>query len=1050
MTDVRREGAGDGERWPTVGKRRHATILFADICGSTRLGELCEPETLAEIVRGVKAAVQDSVSRFGGVVVQFQGDGVLAMFGYPETREDSTRRAIAASLEIHKRVRERFASSAFDAPAPVRLHSGVHSGLVLISEGDFAQGRYELFGDVVNTAAGLCAAAEIDEILVSAETLKGAAAFFTSEPRPPLSIKGKRAATEVRRVVGLSGVRTRLDARATGGLTPFVGRAAELERLHQRRLIAQDGAVAGVILIGDPGVGKTRLAAEFIRGWGAGEANLLSGWCESYGECPPLQPFRQMLAQLFGLAPDDRAADEAIGAGLAALDPALAALEPIIRGVLNDGEAQSGPQAPPAEIAGAIVDVLVARALRPPTGSEKGPPSEPAPLTLRIDDWQWADDVSRLTLAALLGAGRRAPILTILTAREAELGDPALGLAETVRLEPFSAEDTAAAIGALLGRPARGEVLEKVFERSGGNALFIEEICDAIDAFAPEQETMTDVVALPATLHELIESRVERLPAATADLIRTAAVIGDVVPLALLEEIAGPDVPRAEIAALAEIGLMRLGAGGAELRFKHGVTRETIYRTVRLDRRRAHHLAVAEAFERTMAGGSGRERSERLAHHYAGAGRYDEAARYAESAGDRAMAASSLDRARRYYAAALDALDRLEPTEARRRLWVSIADRFALPCVFGPSRRHLPVLARAVDYASGLGDERAVARLQFWTGYIGHVLGAQTSAIAALESALAGARAIGDAKLEAQISANLGQSYGAACEYDTALALLDGAISSKARTSSSKRRAPPVGFAYALACKAVITADRGDFDAALAQSTEALESVTGFAHQIESSILNMRGAVLLWRGEWGRALDAATRSHRISERVGAPYTFAMAAAIGGFARWKRDRDAGAIAELRQAADWLEGKEMRLFLSFVHGWLAEALIEAGEPADARRFALKGLDRLEEMDRCGEAMCRRSLALLAASGRAGAPSEAEAHLDGARRAAEARRSPHEHAANLLCEAEILVMRERLSEAEPVRARARRTFRRLGMTSHLAAEARLGAGPGRISAA
>jgi class 3 adenylate cyclase len=300
--------------------RRYVTLLFADLSRSTELAAAMEAEDYAALLAALRQAYQDIMPRHGGLVVRVQGDGLLAMFGHPLTREDDGRRAVEAALALHERVR------ALRCPVPeghaISLHTGIHSGLVLIHAGDIERGRFELLGPVPNIASRLSDAAAPHEILVSEETLGPASRAFRTGAVRSLQVKGREAPIRVYSVDARAAPATRLDAHIQRTHAPFVGREAELQRLQQQLEQALAGKPCSVAVAGAAGLGKTRLIEQFLgraeaQGW-----RVLRGYCDSELGAEPLQPFRHML-QAAGAQAQGAEAFAEVFAGLAAKQPLL-------------------------------------------------------------------------------------------------------------------------------------------------------------------------------------------------------------------------------------------------------------------------------------------------------------------------------------------------------------------------------------------------------------------------------------------------------------------------------------------------------------------------------------------------------------------------------------------------------------------------------------------------------------------------------------------------------------------------------------------------------
>ncbi len=1004
--------------------RRYLTLLFSDLSFSTKLAAAMEAEHYAALLAVVRRAYQNTIFKHGGVIVRVQGDGLLAMFGYPKSREDDGRRAVEAALDLHQVVADLRPTMPASAGATLNLHSGIHSGLVLVEAGDIERGRYELIGAVPNIASRLSSAAEPHEILVSEETLGPASNFFTTGEARRLTVKGRDSPIWVFHVQARAGVSTRFEARARRGFGPFVGRHAEVELLERSLLDAIGGQARLCAILAAAGMGKTRLTEAFLRRATRHDCQIHRGYCESYLSAEPLQPFLQMLRSLFRLRHGTSVGDaiEAVDAALAEIDPALCAH----RGEYLRALSLVGADAAGAQRSSPEATVAALRALFASLSARK-------PLVLFIDDWQWADDASSQALAAIRTL-RDSPLLVLLATREFGRGGAPAGPAQVLELAPFTAGEAEETIARLMPG-ADPFVAAEIGRYSGGNPLFIEELCHAA-AHADNPRRLERARSGVAWLNQLVESRVERLPEVQAELVRAAAVIGNVIPCWLLERLTGRAEDDPLVRGLAAQDFVFPGERVGTLRFKHGITRDVIYDSVGLDRRNAMHLQIAEALRQQSADGAHEEAYEALAYHFAAGGNAMLAADYAERAADKAVAASALDRAKTQYRAALASLDQLSPSTESARRWVSIAQRLGLVCVFDASRSDLEIFERAVVLATQIGDQTGVARARYWLGYISYSLGEARAAIEHCEKALAVAQWIGDGPLAVQIVATLGQAHTTACNYDRALALLDEAIAVKRRHRSGKRTT--VGLAFSLVCRACVLGDRGQFADAHGCFDEALACLVGITHEIGSTIHGWRSAVLLWQGRWDDARAAAAESARIAELTRSLFQLSIARAMGGYADWMLEARPASLQAIEDATAWLAPSEGGLFRSLNYGWLADGLVSAGRAAQARHYAALALLRARKRDLIGVAMAYRALARAAAD--AGDDLASRRHIALALKTARERDSAHELAVTRLCEAGIAFAREDRPRTVALLDEAMPAFESMRMAWHFGEAARL----------
>jgi class 3 adenylate cyclase/tetratricopeptide (TPR) repeat protein len=1012
--------------------RRHLTILFSDLSEFTALTGSVEPEYCLDVVDHLKQCSKRVVSKYGGIVVDFRGDSVMAMFGFPQPSEHDGRRATEAALELREAIRHLPASGVPAALPPLGLHTGVHSGLVLLIENDPSPGQYAVIGEAPNVAARLSDLAADDEILVSATTLGGESHFFDIRERGDVSLHGKIKPVAVIQVLGHSPASTRYEARTQRGLSPFVGRTRELNALDRYLREAMTGGACEVAVIASAGVGKTRLVEQFLQGSAHLPIQVCRGYCENYRGAEPLQPFLQMLRQLAKQDPGETSArsDYAVD-GTRHQGVRGATASPELQRVLSIGLLSSMPAASRSsdDAASALCELFAAMAGR-------------RSLILFIDDWQWADDATNAVMARMREMELRSVLL--LTASREPLPDAGRrSAARVLDLAPFDRDEAAEAILKL--RPGTDPLeATRIQQLSGGNPLFIEELCHRTVHVGADLE-IDRGDSLPAWLSTLIESRVGRLPPQQVELVRVAAVIGAVVPAWLLEQVTGYSDDDPILHELADKDLIYPGEVEGTLRFKHGITRDVIYASVGLRERETLHRRIASLLERRAAEDGYEALLEPLSYHFRAGAEPERAAHYAELAGDKALAAAAPDRARSQYAAALTALDLLQPSDGIYRRWSRIVHRLGLACVFDPTRDQLRIFGRAAEIARQRGDLSGMARAEYWLGFIYYALGDPGDAIHHYElarahcfRALESAGSAGDQEqalemeaLGVQLLAAIGQARAAAGEHDLALGLLDEALAVKRRHRRSAR--PAVGSAYALACKGAVLGDLGRFAEAYECFDEALEAIRAGHSAVESSVVGWRSAVYLWHGRWQEAQESATRAQSLAQRVGSLYVLAMGQSVAAYATWMSERTPSSVDVIARATSWLEARDKRLSISMSYGWLADVTAAMADAGKVRVYAARAIHRARVRDTIGEAMSYRALASLPWRGRGRRPEE---YLTLAMRSALARRSPREQAVTLLHQAQHAARSGQRPEAYHLLERARSQFVSMEMRWHDAA--------------
>jgi class 3 adenylate cyclase/tetratricopeptide (TPR) repeat protein len=726
----------------------------------------------------------------------------------------------------------------------------------------------------------------------------------------------------------------RSDAAAGRPLTPLLGRGDVLAALL--RFVASSSVDERCLVVqAAPGLGKSRLLDEFASRHLPPGMQVLLGQCERPASAEPLQPFRRMI--------------------------------------------RSGGGALPGDVDGAF-EAMGALCARQPT-------------VILIDDWQWADNASQRLLLRLMQAPAGPRVLV--AARPRDDGSPWIGGVPHLVLPPFDAEQTRLAVGRWLP-DADPFLAGRIHDHAGGVPLFVEELCHcaAADGLWREQDGRPGSTGWVGAL---VASRLAHLPPPQAAVVRAAAVIGPVVPVALLREACEHGVDEATLRALADADFLYRDDASATLRFKHGITQDAIYRSIGLYERTALHRRIEQALRARLGEAEDApEASEALAFHARGAGRWDDASAHAERAGDRALAAFSLDSARRHYRDALDSLDRVPQRGADHDArWCGLAARLGFTCVFDPLSLPdgLAVFERAVLIARRLGDEVRVAHALYWLAYMTYAVGRFNDAAERVGLALEAARRCGDPRLAAQIEAILGQALAGACEYPSALAAMDAALERKTR-SSRPGGGFAIGSAYTLACKGYVHADQGDFDAAHAAFDRALELLGDSTHPVSNSTRNWVALAHLWQGRWHEARQVSSDSERIGIGTRALLLLAVSRAMLGYGRWCAGDDTG-LEQLEESVRWMGARRCEFYTSLFHGWLAEAMVHTGRDDRARTAAAAALRRVRDGERLGEASACRAMAVLSA--RAGRAALARGWLRRAQRSATHRGSRREAALN-----------------------------------------------------
>jgi class 3 adenylate cyclase/tetratricopeptide (TPR) repeat protein len=584
-------------------ERRVVTVVFADLVGYTALSEHLDPERVKRLIDASFERLIADITAFGGRVDKVLGDGILALFGAPVAHEDDADRAIRAALQMHESL-ARFVDEQPDLDRPLRLRIGVNTGEVVVGNVS-GTAEYTAMGDVVNVASRLQSLAEPGGILIGDATESLASEEILREPVDTLDVRGREQQVRVWRVTG----RRRRVPRIGAGFhdVAFVGRSTQWELLASIMAMVANGRSAIVSVTGEAGAGKTRLVAEALDAFPSRSVTIFSGACAPYGETNVWAPIATALFRRLELdqdAPPDllREVCRAKGVELYGFDANDAVLGRFIEGVIHLlGYPSDLDDVPPAQ-AREILFSLIVEGLRRRTRT--------GPVVLWIDDLQWAD----LLIVDLLHRVARSlvdrPLLIVTAQRDDADIDwpPASDHPVTVRmpLDPLTHDEAARLIGAVAGSMANAAFVDNLYERSGGNPLFLIELAE----LAKSNPAST---ALPGSLRALISARLDQLPVAQRAIIDNAAVLGTSGPVESLEKFAAEMNQRFDLDdldGLLQSGLLEID--GPMWEFRSDVVREVAYQTLTKLVRAQRHGGTAAVMARDP-----RIPIERVAHHAA-------------------------------------------------------------------------------------------------------------------------------------------------------------------------------------------------------------------------------------------------------------------------------------------------------------------------------------------------------------------------------------------------------------------------------------------------
>jgi class 3 adenylate cyclase/tetratricopeptide (TPR) repeat protein len=939
------------------------TVLFVDIVESSRLAERLEPEAMHEIMDRVLRLMTEMVHRYEGTVNQYLGDGLMALFGAPLALEDHALRAVQAALGIRETVGGYSEQLKRERGVEVWLRLGLNSGPVIVGKiGDDLRMDYTAIGDTTHLAARMQAHAEPGTILMTDATHRLVAGYVRSEPLGKVRVKGRGEPVLVFSVTDRLPRRSRFEVRAESGLTELIGRERENATLEGclTRGIAGRGQVVGII--GEPGIGKSRLVYEFRRSLGSGRVVWLEGHCGPDRQATPYGPILEILCTNFHIEEGDNAPqiEEKLRQGLRRLDAGLERILPFLRelfGLPGEDEALKhlGPQDKRQKSFEAIRALTVA-------GSER------RPQVLLVEDLHWMDKTSEDYLAFLVESLGGLPVLLLTTHRPGYTVRWADKTYYTqIALDQLSTTEVDTMVERVLGtRDVPADLSRRIYEKAEGNPLFVEEIAASLrergllvrnnGGFVWAHGAVID---LPGTVHDMIRVRLDRLEDPVKRTVQTAAVIGRQFGLNLLVRVTElAQEIESHLATLKRLELVHTARffPEPEYVFRHAVIQDVAYQGLLSQRRKSLHGAIARAIEELYA-----DRLEEyagiLAAHHARSDQPDRAIRHALIAGDRAARVYANAEATTHYQQALEAARGLPASpEAQRWEIEAVLKLAAVGTTRQDIKRDRTNLQAAHTLAERLGDESCLARVLYWVGRIEYVLGNPQAGIEYAERSLTIAERVGDDALTAPPVNLLGRLYWQQGALTRAIGLLERSTEQMLRLGNLNDAATTAGFA------GIALADAGEFDRAVMRADQGVQLAKEIQNPFAQGAAHyFRGHVRCDRGEWASAIDDLQEARRIAEPVGDRFRVYTAKVYEGRAHTMLgDLDRGRVV-LEECIATAEQIGTKLFLSRPTAFLAECLLALGEVESASIVAHEGVRLAEEAgERHGNALARRALA------------------------------------------------------------------------------------------
>lgn len=926
------------------GERKQVTVLFADLKGSMELLADRDPEDARIILDPVLERMMEAVHRYEGTVNQVMGDGIMALFGAPLAHEDHAVRACYAALRMQESVKKYADEVRRLHGTTVRIRVGLNSGEVVVRAiGSDLHMDYTAVGQTTHLAARMEQLADPGSILVSPATLDLSGGYVEAKSLGPVPVKGLPEPVEVYELTGAGTARSRLQAATSRGLTPFVGRDPELAHLVRAQEQARSGHGQLVAIVGEAGVGKSRLYHEFTRshhvqGWLVLEASAVS-----HGKSISYLPVIDLLKSYCKLEDrdDHRALREKITGKLFTLDESLRSLLPAFFGMLDVPVDDPQWQAlDPAQRRDQTLNANKRLLLRE---------AQAQPVVVIFEDLHWVDTETQALLDSLVESLPAARLLMLVNYRpEYQHAWGSKTYYTQLRLDALPAESAAELLEGLLGgNPALAPLKALLTERTAGNPLFLEESVRTLvethalvgtrGAYRLVQPV--EAIQVPATVQSILASRIDRLPPDEKRLLQSAAVIGKDVPFGLLHGIADllDEALRRGLAHLqaAEFLYETSLFPDLEYTFKHALTHDVAYGSLLHDRRRELHAKVVETIEALYAGRL-TEQIERLAHHAFRGEVWARAAGYLRQAGAKAFARSANREAVAYLEQALAALAHLP--ESRETLEQAVDLRFDLRNSLLPLRELAAVLTNlreAERVATALDDSRRLGWVSVYMSQYLWVTGRLTDARTFGERAGAIAETLGDTGLQAVANYYAGAACFAATDFREAEGFLRQAVNTL-KGELGRERFGLAGFPAVMSrwLLASSLAERGEFAEGLVHGREALRIGDEVRHPY-SLILACWGPALLHilKGELIDAGIHLERARALCRDWNVAFFAPVTAGFLGYVWVLSGRIGEGLSALQQGTKDLESSGLALFHSRLTVWLGEAYLRIGQFEDA---------------------------------------------------------------------------------------------------------------------
>ena len=944
------------------GERKQVTVLFADLKGSMELLAERDPEEARQLLDPVLERMMAAVHRYEGTVNQVMGDGIMALFGAPLAHEDHAVRACYAALAMQDAMQRASAEMRRRQGVEVQIRVGLHSGQVVVRAiGNDLHMDYSAIGQTTHLAARMEQLAPPGRIRLTADTLRLAEGLVHVTALGPVPVKGLAEPVEVYELVGVTALRRRLQAAVARGLSPFVGRQPEVEALQQALARAGAGQGQVVALLGEAGVGKSRLVYEFLQSHHTQSWLRLESSSVSYGKATAYLPVCDLLKAYCHIEDRDdlRTVRAKVTGQILTLDDALQDTVPAVLALFEALPADSPFLAlDPLQRRRRTLEALKRILLRE---------SQIQPVLLVFEDLHWIDSETQAVLDSFVESLPTARVLLLVNYRpEYQHGWGSKTYYTQLRLDPLPEASAEALLQALLGgdggatgRSPLHPLTQLLIARTQGNPFFLEESVRTLvetgvlvgERGAYRLTQPLDTLQVPATVQALLAARIDRLPPEDKRLLQTAAVIGTEVPWALLQAIAdmSDEALYRSLAQLQAAELLYETSLFPEpaYTFKHALTHEVAYGGLLQERRRFLHARIVEALE-ALAGDRLDDQVERLAQHALRGEVWQKALAYGRQAGDKARTRSAYREAVVCYEQALAALEHLPDSRAaaEQAIDLRLGLHGVLNALSETSERMGDHLRRAETLAQTLGDPLRLGQVYAVMSTHCWLAGDADRAIVAGQRALALAATLGQVGLQAQAHLNLGRVYHDTGDYARAVESFERNVITLQGDLRYEHFSVSVTGNLAALSRAWLSyclAERGAFTEGLAMAEDGLR-IAETVHSPFSLIVAYHGVgvVYLRQGDLHRAIPVLERAMGLCQDWHILLFLPRQAAALGLAYVLDGRVAAGLALAEHGVEQAVARNRPSFLAPLVARLSEAYLLAGRLEDAHTRAAQALE------------------------------------------------------------------------------------------------------------